>query len=67
MPLCTMAFYSYVMMKNVRVGIEAILHVVREQHDRGMTEVRASLLPALLLMETNKWLDECNCLLNVSL
>lgn len=36
-----MAFYSYVMMKNVHVGIEAILHVVREQHDRSMTEVRA--------------------------
>lgn len=36
-----MAFYSYVMVKNVRVGIEAILHVVREQHDRSMTEARA--------------------------
>ena len=36
-----MAFYSYVMMKNVRVGIEAILHVVREQHDRSMTEAVA--------------------------
>lgn len=40
MPPCTMAFYSYVMMKNVRVGIEAILHVVREQHDRSVTEMR---------------------------
>lgn len=41
-PLCAMAFYSYVMMKNVRVGIEAILHVVRERHDRGVREARAA-------------------------
>ena len=45
MPLCTMAFYSYVMMKNVRVGIKAILHMVRDQHDRSMTEVRAPCCP----------------------
>ena len=36
-----MAFYSYVMMKNVHVGTEAILHVVREQHDRSLTQMRA--------------------------
>lgn len=36
-PLCPMAFYSYVMIKTVRVGIEAILQVAREQHDRRMT------------------------------
>lgn len=61
-----MAFYSYVMMKNVRVGIEAILHVVREQHDRSMTEARAACSTTLL--ETNIWLDKCNCLLlNASL
>lgn len=36
-----MAFYSYVMMKNVRVGIEAIIHMVREQRDKSMTEERA--------------------------
>lgn len=40
-PLCAMAFYSYVMMKNVRVGVEAILHVVREQQDRSVTDARA--------------------------
>lgn len=28
-----MAFYSYVMVQNVHVGIEATLHVVGEQRD----------------------------------
>lgn len=35
-PRCNMAFYSYVMVQNVHVGIEATLHVVGEQ--RGTTE-----------------------------
>lgn len=39
LPLCTMAFYSYVMMKYAHVGIEAILHMVRKQHDRSMIEL----------------------------
>lgn len=37
-----MAFYSYVMMKSVHVGTEAILHVVREQRDGSVTHVRAA-------------------------
>lgn len=41
MPLCNMAFYSYVMMKSVHVGTEAILHVVIEQHDGSMTQAGA--------------------------
>lgn len=38
-----MAFYSYVMMNNVRVGIEAIVHAVREQHDKSAPEERELL------------------------
>lgn len=41
MPLCNMAFYSYVMMKSVHVGTEAILHVVVEQHDGSMKQAGA--------------------------
>lgn len=46
-PLCIMAFYSYVMMINVHVGTEAILHVAIERHDRSMTRVRAARLSLL--------------------
>lgn len=51
--------------ENVHVGIEAILHVAREQHDRSMTEARA---PRLQHVETNIRVDKCDCLLlNISL
>lgn len=55
-----MAFYSYVMMKDVHVGTEAILHVVREQHDGRMTQEEGYSPPApTVLEETSIWLDEC--------
>lgn len=61
-----MAFYSYVMFKkNVHVGIEAILHVVREQQSdkRATRPPRRRPPPRRLCLLSNKRLDECNCLL----
>lgn len=60
-PLCTMAFYSYVMMNSVRVGIKATIHTVREQRDTIEPHL------ASCSTETNIWLDKCNCLWSVSL
>lgn len=66
MPPCPMAFYSYVMMKkNVRVGIEAILHAARWATWQKHWQKRE---PHAAAGDCNIWLDECICLVpNVSL